>query len=64
MDRRCQCPRWAEPCGTLMTQEDLRCDNCRDGCGLITFFLPDGWRLAIHGEAAFTGFAPGGMWRR
>jgi hypothetical protein len=34
---RCQCRRWpASPCDATMTQEDLRCDACRDGCSLVT----------------------------
>ena len=33
---RCQCRRWLrKPCGHAMTQEDLLCDPCRDGCLIL-----------------------------
>lgn len=35
-DNRCQCKRWPDvDCCGRMTQEDLLCDLCRDGCHLV-----------------------------
>ena len=34
---RCRCARFGQPCSGRMTQEDLLCGICRDGCWLIGF---------------------------
>jgi hypothetical protein len=31
----CQCDLWLLPCSNKISQEDLRCDVCRDACILL-----------------------------
>lgn len=47
---RCQCSRWTEHCRTRMTQEDLLCDICREGCSLLQIGPADGSRWTIRGH--------------
>jgi hypothetical protein len=46
---RCQCSRWSasRPCEHRMTQEDLLCDPCRDGCSLITIGDGESWHVQM-----------------
>jgi hypothetical protein len=32
----CRCARWPRRCTNRVTQEDMRCDICRDRCVLLT----------------------------
>jgi hypothetical protein len=32
---RCWCEKWPRRCTNLVSQEDMRCDICRDGCRLV-----------------------------
>jgi hypothetical protein len=32
---RCWCDRWPRRCQARVTQEDMRCNICRDGCALL-----------------------------
>jgi hypothetical protein len=40
----CQCVRYGMPatCAAAITQEDLLCDTCRQGCSLLAFGTPGG----------------------
>ncbi len=42
-----------EPCTRPVTQEDMLCDQCREGCSTISVGPVDGeWlrRIAVHAE--------------
>jgi hypothetical protein len=47
---RCTCDRFEAACTTRMTQEDLLCDMCREGCNVAIGF-GDG-EPAFHGKVA------------
>jgi hypothetical protein len=32
---RCWCEKWPRRCTNRVSQEDMRCDICRDGCTLV-----------------------------
>ena len=45
---RCRCGRHSLVCQRKATQEDMRCDACREGCSLIGIGEPPGrWFHAV-----------------
>jgi hypothetical protein len=58
---RCWCDRWPQRCTNRVTQEDMRCDLCRRGCGLL---VAGDWSAHV-GEVSvaieqMTGWEPSG----
>ncbi len=44
----CQCSRGEHACRRTITQEDLRCDACRDGCWTLVLPQRNGVERADH----------------
>jgi hypothetical protein len=57
---RCRCSAWSLQCHHRATQEDMRCDPCREGCVLVAVGPPDAPEFWMHlkmveWEKAFSG---------
>jgi hypothetical protein len=44
----CQCPKGRQRCQRNATQEDMRCNLCRQGCSQVHIEFGDGRVLALH----------------